>query len=219
MSLSGEAWLRSPERRRWDVTYAAVYLPVFGSLAIAGGMAVAAIDGHGPLFRQRRAGRDNLPFTILKLRTMPPDTPHVPSNGHGDERATKLGRILRKYTLDEAPQLINVIKGDMSLVGPRPLLECHIEAIAETLPSSLAEEWLEARSICRPGIINPFTVSMARYGEPYSNETRVRSEIAFAEYASREVDRLMVRDTVASLLGYRHPSVETESVLQSGMQA
>ncbi len=219
MNLSGEAWLRSAERRRLDIAYASVYLPVFGSLALAGGLAGAAIDRHTPIFRQRRAGRDNTSFTILKLRTMPPETPHTISDGPDDSRATKFGRILRRSSLDEAPQLINILKGDMSLVGPRPLLERHIETIANRLPPPLADEWLAARSVCRPGIINPFAVSVERYGEPYSTETRVRSEIAFAEYACREVDRQMLRDMLASWFGHSHHAVEPEAVIDPGLAA
>jgi len=88
------------------------------------------LDSKGPaFFRSMRIGRNGIPFKMWKFRTMQPnsETQGI-TTGENDPRVTRLGAILRKYKVDELPQLINVLKGDMSLVGPRPDFEEHTSA-------------------------------------------------------------------------------------------
>jgi lipopolysaccharide/colanic/teichoic acid biosynthesis glycosyltransferase len=91
------------------------------------GALILGIDRHNPFFAQRRLGRNELPFTMYKLRTMKSDTLDVPTHEVSASSVSKLGGFLRRTKLDELPQLWSVIRGDMSFVGPRPGLVDHDE--------------------------------------------------------------------------------------------
>lgn len=107
-------------------------------------LVVGLFDTGSPLFLQTRVGRNQRPFTLIKFRTMKKDTISVASHLSDSKSITSYGVFLRKSKLDELPQLINVIKGDMSLVGPRPNLFNQVELIEE-------REKLNVYSV-RPGI-------------------------------------------------------------------
>lgn len=118
-------------KRAMDVVASAAALvalaPVVAVLALA-----VKLDSPGPvLFRQERVGRGRRPFTILKFRTMRTGTTGPLVTAARDARVTRLGRILRRTKLDELPQLWNVLKGDMSLVGPRPEVERYVSLYPE----------------------------------------------------------------------------------------
>jgi len=111
-------------KRAFDITVSAVsfvlLLPVFLLVSLA-----VKLTSRGPVFHiSERVGRDNQNFWMFKFRTMRMDTPHVATHKMGDPKQylTPIGGFLRKSSFDELPQLLNVLKGDMSLVGPRPAL-------------------------------------------------------------------------------------------------
>jgi undecaprenyl phosphate N,N'-diacetylbacillosamine 1-phosphate transferase len=110
-----------------------LFLPLFLFIAL-----LIKLDSKGPaLFRQTRVGKDGKPFTCYKFRTMYVNAPDIRNpdgstfNAENDPRLTRVGRFLRKTTLDELPQFINVLKGDMSIVGPRPDLPDQVRFYSE----------------------------------------------------------------------------------------
>ena len=130
---SPSSWvLRRIVRRTADIVAASVLLAALSPFLALIAIAIRA-DSPGPaLFRQRRIGRGSAEFTILKFRTMRVGTPDLASHlvGPGSNRVTRTGRILRRSSIDELPQLWNVLAGDMTLVGPRPALFNQDDLIA-----------------------------------------------------------------------------------------
>lgn len=148
-----QAWpLAEAFRRLLDITVATLALLLLSPLLLFLAWRIRR-DSPGPaMFRQTRAGRDMRPFTLYKLRTMRTDAdPHGPSpHGPDDARLTAIGRRLRESSLDELPQFWNVLRGDMTLVGPRPL---YIEQ---------AREWTDRqrlRLLVKPGLTGLAQVS------------------------------------------------------------
>lgn len=116
--------------RLLDIIFALCGL-VFGFPVLVILTIIGLFDTGSPIFRQQRVGRHKKPFTLVKFRTMKPDTAHVASHLASASSITPFGGFLRKTKLDELPQLWNVLKGEMSLVGPRPCLFNQQELIAE----------------------------------------------------------------------------------------
>jgi lipopolysaccharide/colanic/teichoic acid biosynthesis glycosyltransferase len=119
-----------PVNRAADVALAGAGLVVASPLLALSAVAIALEDGRPVLYRQERVGRNEEPFELLKLRTMVVGAETQGAGfavDRGDARITRVGRVLRKLSLDELPQLWNVLRGDMSLVGPRPTLAYQVE--------------------------------------------------------------------------------------------
>jgi sugar transferase (PEP-CTERM system associated) len=136
-------------KRMCDVVGSLVGLSLVAPL----GLAIAALiklDSSGPiLYRQERVGEGGRPFTLLKFRSMGQDAEAATGPvwaTDGDGRATRLGKWLRKFRLDELPQMINVLRGDMSFVGPRPERPCFVEDLKNAIP------YYGLRHAVRPGI-------------------------------------------------------------------
>jgi O-antigen biosynthesis protein WbqP len=115
--------------RVFDFTFSLLGL-VFGSPVLLIIYIIGLFDTGSPVFKQERVGRNKKPFTLVKFRTMSVDTVSVASHLASNASITKMGGFLRKTKLDELPQLWNVLKGEMSLVGPRPGLFNQAELTA-----------------------------------------------------------------------------------------
>jgi lipopolysaccharide/colanic/teichoic acid biosynthesis glycosyltransferase len=133
---------------RWlDVLISAVLLVALAPVLVVVAVLVAATSTGPVLFRQERVGRNGRPFTLLKFRTMTATTGGSLLTVGDDARVTRIGRPLRRYRLDELLQLVNVLRGDMALVGPRPELPDFVD------------ERLAALLDRRPGITDPASLA------------------------------------------------------------
>lgn len=151
------------------------------------------IDGPGPaIFRQTRLGRDGRPFIMLKFRSM---TVGAEAGGVyesvGDPRVTRIGRILRKTSLDELPQFINIFRGDMSLIGPRPTLEYHPWPIDQYTPEQ------RKRFLVRPGITGWAQVQGRK---TVAWDQRLKFDAEYVENLSFKWDVMILLRTVAQVL-------------------
>ena len=124
----------NPLNRALDVAIAGAGLAITSPLLAAAAIAVKLEDGGPVLFKQARVGKGGDDFELLKLRTMVVGAEHQGAGyavNKGDSRITRVGRFLRRTSLDELPQLWNVVRGDMSLIGPRPTLRYQVERYSE----------------------------------------------------------------------------------------
>jgi lipopolysaccharide/colanic/teichoic acid biosynthesis glycosyltransferase len=178
--------------RAADLTIAAVGLVLLSPLLLAAAIAIK-LESRGPvLYRQRRVGRDGLIFDLFKLRTMRQGADPV---GVGtavtadDPRVTGVGRFLRRYSLDELPNLINVLRGEMRIVGPRATLPAQVELYT---PRQLR------RLDLRPGVTGWAQIH-GRAGIPW--EERIELDVWYVEHRSLWLDLRILAKTPAALLG------------------
>lgn len=138
---------------------------------------IGLFDTGSPIFRQERVGRDQKPFTLVKFRTMRSDTASVASHLADASAITPLGAFLRRTKLDELPQLWNVLKGEMSLVGPRPCLFNQIELISERASRAVFS--------ARPGITGLAQVNNIDMSTPKllaETDARMLKELTLSAY-------------------------------------
>jgi putative colanic acid biosynthesis UDP-glucose lipid carrier transferase len=175
----------------------AVFLAAFPVLVL---IAVAIkLDSRGPvLFRQCRVGQGGKSFRVLKFRTMHvlEDGAHVAQACNGDPRITPLGKFLRASSLDEAPQLLNVLAGEMSLVGPRPHARVHDEEFARLVP-----HYVLRRSV-KPGLTGWAQVNGLRGPTPSVAHvvSRTDHDVWYARHASLALDLKILARTPRELL-------------------
>ena len=162
-------------------------LPVFAVIVIA-----IRVSSKGPaVFKQQRAGKNGKPFMFYKFRTMKLDVdPFGPSPKSGeDPRLTKVGRFLREYSLDELSQLFNILKGDMSIVGPRPL---YVSQMSEW------NERQKKRLLVKPGLTGLAQISGR--GE-LTREEKLELDVKYVETASFLADIKIILATIAQVFG------------------
>lgn len=185
-------------KRLLDVVLALLGLAIMGQLMplIALGN---AIWSRGPLFyRQQRVGKGGRPFVVLKFRTMTPDA----EKGTGavwcasnDSRITPIGRLLRKTHLDEMPQFINVLRGEMSMVGPRPERPHFAGSLARDLPL------YRARHAVRPGITGWAQVHYRYAGSTEDSRINLEYDLYYLKHAGFYLDLLVLLQTARVVLG------------------
>ena len=166
-------------RRAFDVLVAGTGLVLAAPLLALAALAIRLESRGRVLYRQRRVGRDGREFDVLKLRTMVDGAEHIGAGlavNTGDARITRVGRILRRTSLDELPNLVNVLRGEMAIVGPRP-----------TLPSQVAQYTARERGrlAVRPGITGWAQVN-GRTSLPWAQ--RIELDLWYIEHRSWRLD-------------------------------
>jgi lipopolysaccharide/colanic/teichoic acid biosynthesis glycosyltransferase len=191
-------------KRLTDLILASTALLIVSPLLAVLGLMVTVSSAGDAFFRQERIGRGMKPFTMLKLRTMVDGADRLVAGlleesgadrrfykFRCDPRITGIGRWLRRWSLDELPQLWNVVRGDMSLVGPRPALASEVEVY---------ESWQLARFAVRPGLTGAWQVSGR---SELSFDDCVRLDLAYIEDWSLRRDLIILAKTIPTVLGRR----------------
>ncbi|MGH2917713.1 MAG: sugar transferase [Solirubrobacteraceae bacterium] len=166
-------------RRAFDIAVAATTLAVTSPLLLIAIVAIRLESRGSPIYRQRRVGRDGREFDVIKLRTMVQGAETMGAGlaiDAGDARITRVGRLLRRTSLDELPNLVNVLRGEMAIVGPRPTVPVQVAQYTERERGRLA---------VRPGITGWAQVN-GRTSLPWSE--RIELDLWYIEHRSWRLD-------------------------------
>jgi lipopolysaccharide/colanic/teichoic acid biosynthesis glycosyltransferase len=180
--------------RALDFVLAAALLVVTAPLLAVAALAIR-LESKGPVFyRQRRVGRHGHPFELLKLRTMVPGAEAMGAGIYvveGDPRITRIGRLLRRFSLDELPNLINVLGGDMAIVGPRPTVQQQVDRYTERQLRRLE---------VKPGITGWAQIN-GRTSLPWPE--RIELDVWYVEHRSLRLDLRILARTARMLASGR----------------
>jgi putative colanic acid biosysnthesis UDP-glucose lipid carrier transferase len=191
----------SAAKRALDIVLALFALLLFLPLMATVALAIKLESGGPVIFRQRRTGHQGRVFTILKFRTMTvaEDCAEVRQATKGDQRVTAVGALLRKLSLDELPQIINVLRGDMSMVGPRPHALAHDQQYGALIPT------YDARFRAKPGLTGLAQINGLRgeIREPADMRERVAADNTYIETWSLALDIAILARTAVVI--FRDP--------------
>lgn len=183
-------------KRIFDATVATVALVVASPIMLAAAIAIALETGPSIFFRQERIGAEGRPFRIFKFRTMRSDAGSQWARP-GDNRITRMGALLRRTSIDELPQLFNVLRGEMSVVGPRPEMVEFATSFARTIPN------YEQRGVVAPGITGWAQLYCRRNLQPSDMPDVLPYDLFYVEYASMLLDTAITFKTAAEFLFHR----------------
>jgi lipopolysaccharide/colanic/teichoic acid biosynthesis glycosyltransferase len=186
-----EGAVAAATRRAFDLVAASLGLLSLSPLLIAAIVAIRIESPGHPIYRQRRVGRRGAPFDIVKLRTMVTGAEAMGAGlavDEGDSRITRVGALLRRLSLDEVPNLWNVLRGEMSIVGPRPTVPVQVEQYTERQRGRLA---------VKPGITGWAQVN-GRTGLPWSE--RIELDLWYVEHRSLWLDARILARTLTMVL-------------------
>jgi lipopolysaccharide/colanic/teichoic acid biosynthesis glycosyltransferase len=178
-------------RRAIDIVVAAVGLVVTAPVVLGAAIAIRLESRGHPIYRQRRVGKNGAEFDMLKLRTMVSGAEAIGPGlavNEGDARITRVGRLLRRYSIDELPNLVNVLRGEMSLIGPRPTIQVQVAQYTERQRGRLA---------IRPGLTGWAQIH-GRTSLPWAE--RIELDLWYIEHRRWRVDVAIVWRTVKMLV-------------------
>jgi lipopolysaccharide/colanic/teichoic acid biosynthesis glycosyltransferase len=179
-------------RRAFDVLVAAAALALTSPVLALAVLAIRVESRGHPIYRQRRIGKDGAPFDVLKLRTMVAGAESMGSGlavNEGDPRITRVGAVLRRFSIDELPNLVNVLRGDMAIIGPRPTVPVQVEQYTDRQRGRLA---------IRPGITGWAQVN-GRTSLPW--DERIELDLWYIEHRSWRLDLRILLRTAAIVFG------------------
>jgi lipopolysaccharide/colanic/teichoic acid biosynthesis glycosyltransferase len=179
-------------RRAFDVAVAGGALLVLSPFLLLATVAIRLESRGSPIYRQRRVGKDGRQFDVLKLRTMVSGAEHMGRGlavSEGDTRITRVGRFLRRTSLDEVPNLVNVLRGEMSIIGPRPTVPVQVDRYTERQRGRLA---------VKPGITGWAQVNGRT---ELSWDERIELDLWYIEHRSLRLDLDIMVRTVRMVLG------------------
>jgi len=179
-------------RRAFDVVVAAAALAAAAPFLLVAILAIHLESRGGAFYRQRRVGKDGRQFDVLKLRTMVTGAEDMGAGlavSEGDTRITRVGRLLRRTSLDEVPNLVNVLRGDMAIVGPRPTVPVQVDRYTDRQRGRLK---------VKPGITGWAQVN-GRTELPW--DERIELDLWYIEHRSWRLDLQILWRTVRMVLG------------------
>ncbi len=187
-------------KRTIDIVGAMIALTIFAPVMLLAAAAVYIESGSPVLFSQERVGRNGKTFNILKFRSMRIDAEREVGAvwaSKNDPRKTRVGAILRRFSIDEMPQLFNVLRGDMSLVGPRPERPVFVELFRRTLPR------YDDRHLVAPGITGWSQIHMKRILEPSAAAEKLEYDLQYVEHWAPYLDISVLFQTACEFLFHR----------------
>lgn len=207
----GEDYLNSPHKRMLDIVGSIVLTPIALPL-IAGAATLIKLEDGGPVFYIVRSnGKNNEEFGMVKLRSMAISTPSSDEiletsayKQQDDPRITKVGRLIRLWSIDELPQIINILRGEMSLVGNRPMFPEKVNRLSDisTVSKKIYPEWVQKYHIAKPGAAGLAT-SRGRAELDQSDaglRRRLHYETFYITHASLGFDIKLISDTLRAAL-------------------
>jgi lipopolysaccharide/colanic/teichoic acid biosynthesis glycosyltransferase len=179
-------------RRAFDVVVAGTALIALSPFLVLAVIAIRLESKGSAIYRQRRIGSNGREFDVLKLRTMVTGAEHMGAGlavSEGDTRITRVGRLLRRTSLDEVPNLVNVLKGDMAIVGPRPTVPVQVDRYTDRQRGRLA---------VKPGITGWAQVN-GRTELPW--DERIELDLWYIEHRCWRLDLEILKRTIRMVLG------------------
>ena len=183
-------------KRFFDIIFSLILTPAVLLVVVFTAPFIYFTDRGSIFYIAKRRGRNGKTFGMLKLRTMKTNAPEIRNpdgsvyTGKNDPRVTKVGRFLRRFSIDELPQILNVLKGDMSFIGPRPHLA--------TSDYESLDDSRKLRLTVRPGITG---YSQAYYRNSVDMNTKIEHDCYYAENVSLALDLKIIFKTVGTVLG------------------
>jgi lipopolysaccharide/colanic/teichoic acid biosynthesis glycosyltransferase len=174
-----------------DLAVASVALVLSSPVMLAAMVAIRLESPGSPIYRQRRIGRHGEPFEMLKLRTMVAGAEHVGAGlavNYGDPRITRVGALLRRFSIDELPNLVNVLRGQMSLVGPRPTIQAQVDQYTDRQRRRLE---------VKPGITGWAQIN-GRASLPWNE--RIELDVWYVDHRTLRLDLAILLKTVRLLV-------------------